>query len=63
VRRTAKEPLWNSLVEEHHYLGYEQPVGEHLKYLVWGHGRPVARLAWSSAAHHFLADLGIAFQN
>src|ERR1039457_4926395 len=35
VRRTGKEPLWNSLLEEHHYLGYEQPVGEHLKYLVW----------------------------
>jgi hypothetical protein len=38
VRRTEKEPLWNSLLEEHHYLGYEQPVGEHLKYLVLGKG-------------------------
>ena len=27
VRRTSKEPLFNSLMEEHHYLGYEQPVG------------------------------------
>jgi|ERR1700722_559640 len=27
VRRTGKEPLLNSLLEEHHYLGYEQPVG------------------------------------
>jgi hypothetical protein len=27
VRRTGKERLWNSLLEEHHYLGYEQPVG------------------------------------
>ena len=35
VRRTAEESLFNSLLEEHHYLGYEQPVGEHLKYLVW----------------------------
>ena len=52
VRRTAKEPLWNSLLEEHHYLGYEQPVGEHLKYLVLGQGRPVACLAWSSAPRH-----------
>jgi hypothetical protein len=33
VRRTSKEPLFNSLMEEYHYLGYEQPVGEHLKYL------------------------------
>ena len=35
VRRTAEEPLFNSLIEHHHYLGYEQPVGEHLKYLIW----------------------------
>ena len=43
VRRTAQEPLFNSLMEEHHYLGYEQPVGEHLKYLVWA-ARPSHRV-------------------
>src|SRR3984893_16781918 len=52
VRRTAQEPLFNSLMEEHHYLGYEQPVGEHLKFLVWAQGRPIACLAWSSAPRH-----------
>jgi hypothetical protein len=52
VRRTTDEPLFNGLMEEHHYLGYEQPVGEHLKYLVWVQGRPVACLAWSSAPRH-----------
>jgi hypothetical protein len=56
VRRTSQEPLFNSLMEEHHYLGYEQPVGEHLKYLVWAGyplgPRPVACLAWSSAPRH-----------
>jgi hypothetical protein len=52
VRRTADEPLFNSLMESHHYLGYEQPVGEHLKYLVRAQGRPVACLAWSSAPRH-----------
>lgn len=52
VRRTAEEPLFNSLMESHHYLGYEQPVGEHLKYLVWAHERPVACLAWGSAPRH-----------
>src|SRR4051794_38201608 len=52
ARRTAQEPLFNSLMEEHHYLGYEQPVGEHLKYLVRAQGRPVACLAWSSAPRH-----------
>jgi len=52
VRRTAEEPLFNGLMEQHHYLGYEQPVGEHLKYLVWAQGRPIACLAWSSAPRH-----------
>jgi hypothetical protein len=52
VRRTADEPLFNSLMEHHHYLGCEQPVGEHLKYLAWAQGRPIACLAWSSAPRH-----------
>jgi len=49
VRRTAEEPLFNSLIEQYHYLGYEQPVGEHLKYLVKARGQAIACLAWSSA--------------
>jgi uncharacterized protein DUF4338 len=52
VRRTADEPLFNSLMEQYHYLGYEQPVGEHLKYVCWAQGRPVACMAWSSAPRH-----------
>ena len=52
VRRTADEPLFNSLMEHYHYLSYEQPVGEHLKYLAWAQGRPIACLAWSSAPRH-----------
>jgi len=52
VRRSGDEPLFNSLLEQHHYLRYEQPVGEHLKYVVWGQSRPIACLAWSSAPRH-----------
>ena len=52
VRRTAAEPLFNALIEEHHYLGYTQPVGEHLKYLVYDDDRPLACFAWSSAPRH-----------
>lgn len=52
VRRTAHEPLFNGLIEQHHYLGYAQPVGEHLKYLIWAKRRPLACLAWSSAPRH-----------
>jgi hypothetical protein len=52
VRRTREEPLFNSLMEQHHYLGYEQPVGEHLKYLVRAQGLPIACMAWSNAPRH-----------
>ena len=52
VRRTGAEPLFNSLMEHYHYLAYEQPVGEHLKFLAWAQGRPIACLAWSSAPRH-----------
>lgn len=53
VRRTPHEPLFDSLIESYHYLGYTRPVGEHLKYLVLGPaGRPLAALAFSSAPRH-----------
>lgn len=52
VRRSREEALFNSLLEQHHYLGYERPVGEHLKYLVKASGQVIACLAWSSAPRH-----------
>jgi len=52
VRRTPDEAVFNALMQQHHYLGYTQPVGEHLKYMVFAQGRPIACLAWSSAPRH-----------
>jgi len=52
VRRTSEEAAFNSLLEAHHYLGYSQPVGEHLKFIVYAGARPVALFAWSSAPRH-----------
>ena len=52
VRRTPQEPLFNSLLEQYHYRRYQQPVGEHLKYLVSVKGQAIACLAWCSAARH-----------
>jgi hypothetical protein len=52
VRRTEQERTFNGLIEAYHYLGYTQPVGEHLKYLVSSGGRLLACLAWSSAPRH-----------
>jgi len=52
VRRTPEEALFDGLIEEHHYLGYTRPVGEHLKYLIGTADRPVACMAWCSAPRH-----------
>ena len=52
VRRTPEEPLFGALIEQYHYLGYTQPVGEHLKYIIYNGFRPVACFAWSSAPRH-----------
>jgi hypothetical protein len=52
VRRTEQEVVFNGLIEAHHYLGYTQPVGEHLKYMVCSRQRLLACLAWSSAPRH-----------
>lgn len=52
VRRTSEEALFNSLLEQYHYLGYTQPVGEHLKYTFYAQDRPIACLSWSSAPRH-----------
>jgi len=52
VRRGRLEKLFNSLIETYHYLGYCQPVGEHLKYIVFAGQRPIGCLGLSSAARH-----------
>jgi len=52
VRRSTDEKLFNSLIEQFHYLGYCHPVGEQLKYIVYARRRPIACLAWSSAPRH-----------
>lgn len=55
VRRTAHEEIFGQLMQQHHYLAYTQPVGEHLKYVVWAGDTPIACLAFSSAPRHLAA--------
>ena len=50
VRNTSLEPLYNSLIQQHHYLGYRQIVGNHLKYMAFIDERPVACMGWGSPA-------------
>lgn len=52
VRRTPGEALFNWLLASEHYLGYTQPVGEQMKFMVCAGTRPVGLFAWSSAARH-----------
>lgn len=52
MRRSGEEGLFNSLLQQHHYLGYTQPVGEHLKYLAYAQSRPIACLAFCSSPRH-----------
>ena len=52
VRRTRHEALFDSLMEQYHYLHYQRPVGEHLKYLMLVDGQAIACAAWSSAPRH-----------
>jgi hypothetical protein len=52
VRRTKAEKLYRHLIETYHYLGYSQPVGEHLKYVIYSVNRPIACISFSSAPRH-----------
>ena len=50
VRKTKFEKLYNSLISEHHYLGYAHPVGENFKYIAFSSDRPVGCIGFSSPA-------------
>lgn len=50
VSKTALEALWDKLVSQYHYLGYQKLLGHRLKYLVFSRNRPVAALSWSAPA-------------
>ncbi len=44
------EPVWDYLVKQYHYLGYQKLLGYRLKYLAMVGEQPVAALSWSAAA-------------
>ena len=52
VRRTTSENLYNSLIDQYHYLGYVYPIGEYLKYIFTLSDRPIACICFSSAVRH-----------
>ncbi|MBS4007852.1 MAG: ISAs1 family transposase [Clostridium sp.] len=48
--KPEEEPQWNRLMDEHHYLGFRQLVGESMKYVAELNGQWVALLGWGTAA-------------
>lgn len=50
VSHSSSEPLWDSLVRQYHYLGYQNLLGHRLKYLAFIQDRLVAALSFSAPA-------------
>jgi hypothetical protein len=43
-------PLWNELIERHHYLGYKPLPGAQMRYLVFGGGHLLAAMGFGASA-------------
>jgi len=50
VNKTEKEAVWDWMVKNYHYLGYEKTIGPRIKYLVLYAGTPIAALSYNRAA-------------
>ncbi len=50
VQDPSKRFLFNGLIDTFHYLGYQQPAGAQLKYLLFYQDRPLACLSFGPAA-------------
>jgi len=50
ISHSIHEPLWDQLVSNHHYLGYQNLLGHRLKYLAFSDRRPIAAFSWSAPA-------------
>ena len=51
VDETKWEPLWDRLVREHHYLGYDSVIGSRVKYLIALGNKIVGAISFCSAAY------------
>lgn len=52
ARATRSQRLYEGLVGQYHYLGYSQPVGENMRYVVYHEEVPIGCCAFSSAPRH-----------
>ncbi|MDR1519300.1 MAG: DUF4338 domain-containing protein [Planctomycetota bacterium] len=51
VDETMLESLWDHLVKEYHYLGYEAMIGRRIKYLATVAKKPVGAISFCSACY------------
>ena len=47
---SREEDLWDSLIREHHSLGYKNLPGRRIKYIAWVGEQPVAALSFFGSA-------------
>lgn len=50
VNKTGLEPVWDYMVRNYHYLGYDNMIGPRIKYLVLYKGTPIAALSYNRAS-------------
>lgn len=50
VNKTPLEPVWDHMVRNYHYLGYQTMIGPRIKYLVLHRDTPIAALSFNRAA-------------
>lgn len=50
VHTKADSTLWNTLIDQHHYLGYQPLPGAQLRYLIRWQGGLLGAIGWGAAA-------------
>ena len=50
VHTKADSALWNTLIDKHHYLGYQPLPGAQLRYLIRWQGGLLGAIGWGAAA-------------
>jgi hypothetical protein len=50
VHTKAESALWNTLIDQHHYLGYQPLPGAQLRYLIRWQGGLLGAIGWGAAA-------------
>ena len=50
ANNTPNEEIWDYMVREYHYLGYQKMIGPRVKYLVFAEDKPIAALSYNQAS-------------